>query len=135
MQNLGLLSHFECLACASENFTTSLNDCKLLRTSRGRIYLLMKKIPSVPLSRIKRHHICRQYPLKHYTTKIWPKLQNPHRIKVLTGFFSVARNLFISLKEMITYKLLNANLSNQTSPWDIKGLIGGKASRNRSQMC
>ena len=41
---LGRVSHFECLARASEYFYVLANDWNLLRTSRGRKYLLTKKI-------------------------------------------------------------------------------------------
>ena len=69
-QNLGQLSHFECLVDGSENFSATTNDWNLLRTSRGRKYLPMEKIPRLNKTRIKRHHICRHYPLGAHTMKI-----------------------------------------------------------------
>ena len=68
--NLGDVFHFECLVWASENFPAITNDWNLLRTSRVRKYLPMKKIPRLTQARLKRHHICRHYPLGAHTMKI-----------------------------------------------------------------
>ena len=67
---LGRVSHFECLACASEYFSALANDWNLLRTSRGRKYLLTKKIARLDPARIKKKYICGHYPLDPYTMKI-----------------------------------------------------------------
>ena len=66
----GRVSHFECLARASEYFSASANVWNLLRTFRGRKYLLTKKIARLDPARIKKVHICGHYPLDPYTMKI-----------------------------------------------------------------
>ena len=67
---LGKVSHFECLARASEYFSVLANDWNLLRTPRGRKYLLTKKIARLDPARIKKVHICGHYPLDPYAMKI-----------------------------------------------------------------
>ena len=67
---LGRVSHFECVARASEYFSALANVWNLLRIFRGRKYLLTKKIARLDPARIKKVHICGHYPLDPYTMKI-----------------------------------------------------------------
>ena len=103
LPNLGRVSNFERLVYTSENFLTLTNGWILLRTSWGRKYLHMKKIARLTKSSMKKHHICRHYPLKPQTMKIWPKLQNSYRTKVLTSSFSVGPKFFLPERKKWSY--------------------------------
>ena len=82
-------SDFEDLVNGSENFLSLSSDWDLSRISRGKKYLLTKKIVGSARAGITKIYIPTVNPLDAHTIKFGTKLQNSYRTKVLTSFFSV----------------------------------------------